>query len=120
MHEGRSAACRAAPRAQPPQPLQHLEVPVLSRQGEGETAEVGRSQHGNSDRLGTEHLFWCFWRGFSLLASIPTRRVIIKVIKTNGSLDIWVSPSPTGLGLKLAQTLKHFCGDREEGIQIVE
>lgn len=77
--------------------LQHLEVAMLFRQGKGRNVRNRRSQYGNSDRLGTTgHLLWCFWRGFSLLAGISTGRVIIKMIKSNGSLDVWVSLSPTG------------------------
>lgn len=76
--------------------LQHLEVAMLFRQGKGRNVRSWRSQYGNGDRLGTGHLLWCFWRGFSLLAGIPTGRVIIKMIKSNGSLDVRVSPSPTG------------------------
>lgn len=44
----------------------------------------------------TEHLLRCFWRRLSLLAFNPTGNVIIKMMNSNNSLDVWVSPSPTG------------------------
>lgn len=86
-------------------PLQRLPVAVLLREGKGRNTRSWRSQHGNSDRLGIDHLLGCTWRGFSHW--YPHREG-----NNSDAKDVWASPSPTGWYKVGPSTIRFLWGRR--------